>query len=88
MNMDLINSYLERASELIGERSPAEKAYDDEVVAGLHKGLGIKAAINAANAKFPDEALQLDSKTQDDIQEHFEYLAEHKRILERLGMSG
>ena len=86
MTADVINAYLDRAREIIGERSPAEKAYDDEVVAGLDKGLGISAAIKAANAKFPDEALQFDSTTQEDIQEHFEYLAEHMKILRRLGL--
>ena len=87
MDVNFINAYLESAGEVVGERSPEEKAFDDEVVAGLDKGLAIKAAINAANAKFPSESLKIDKSNEDDVLEHYTYLAEHKRILRRLGVA-
>jgi hypothetical protein len=78
---------LKSAKEIIGERTAGEKAYDDEVIAGLDRGLPIRAALRAANEKFPDEALQVDSTSIPDVKAHYDYLAEHKRILRRLGMN-
>jgi hypothetical protein len=54
-NMDIINQYIARAKEIIGNRTPGEIKYDNEVVRWLRKGKGIKKAITKANEKFPSE---------------------------------
>jgi hypothetical protein len=41
MNVTEINAYLQRAQEIIGDRSQSEIAYDDSVVADLGKGMDI-----------------------------------------------
>ncbi len=87
MTSEFINQYLQRSSEIIGDRSPAEKAYDEEIVAGLEKGLQLSEALKAANRKFPSEALQIDKSMLPDIKARYDYLAEHKKILERLGIN-
>jgi hypothetical protein len=55
--MDLLKHYLERSSEIIGERTPDEEKYDKEVIRWLRKGKPIKKAIAKANQKDPSEAL-------------------------------
>jgi hypothetical protein len=56
MNVNEINSYLQQAREIIGDRSQSEIAYDDSVVAHLGKGMDIKRAIRAANQEHSEEA--------------------------------
>jgi hypothetical protein len=85
MNSNLINAYLERAREIIGERSPAEIAYDDSVVSHLSAGMDIKQAIQAANREHPEEALEPGPEHWGDLASRYAYLAEHKAILEQLG---
>jgi hypothetical protein len=86
MNVNDINAYLERARDIIGERSPAEIAYDDAVVANLTKGMDIKRAIRSANREHPDEALQAGPQDWDALASHYDYIREHKAILKKLGM--
>jgi hypothetical protein len=81
-----INAYLQEAGEIIGERSPAEVAYDDAVVAQLSRGKNIRQAIRAANREHPDEALEPRSEHWEDLAMRYEYIAEHKAILRRLGI--
>lgn len=73
--MDILKQYLERANEIIGERTPAEQKYDHEVIRWLRRNKSINKAIAKANEKHPAEALQLDNLA--DVQAHCEYLAEH-----------
>ena len=86
MNVDDINAYLQRAQEIIGDRSPAEIEYDDSVVGHLSRGMDIKRAIRAANQEHPDEALKPGSDDWADLTVRYEYIREHKGILKRLGM--
>jgi hypothetical protein len=86
MNMNEINAYLERAQEIIGERSQAEVAYDDSVVAHLSEGENIKQAIREANREHPEEALQPGPEHWEDLACRYDYILEHKAILKRLGM--
>ena len=86
MNVKEINAYLEQAREIIGERSPAEIAYDDAVVAHLSRGMDIRRAIQAANRAQPEEALQPGPEHWEDLVSRYEYLREHKAILIRLGI--
>lgn len=84
---DLIDSYLkgtEEFSAMLRERTPGEVAYDNTVVAGLRKGLSIKKALKLAGEKYPDEALQWDDETIQNIKAHYEYLRNHEDIIAKL----
>ena len=82
--MDILKQYTERANEIIGERTLAEQKYDHEVIRWLRRGKSINKAIAKANEKYPTEALQVSSDTLADVQAHYEYLAEHDAIMEKL----
>jgi hypothetical protein len=86
MNVNQINAYLDRAREIIGDRSPREIEYDDAVVAHLSAGKEIKRAIRAANEEHPDEALEPHPDQWSDVLARYRYLMEHKAILKTLGM--
>lgn len=86
MNVNEINTYLERAREIIGDRSEAEIAYDNSVVAHLSSGMDIKRAVGAANREHPDEALKPGPEHWEDLASRYDYIREHKGILKRLGM--
>lgn len=84
---DLIDLYLKNTEEFsatLEERTPGEVAYDNEVVAGLRKGLAIKKALKLAKEKYPNEALQWDDQTVQDIKIHYEYLRGHEDILAKI----
>ena len=85
MNENQIDAYLERAREIIGERSPDEIEYDDAVVRNLSAGMTIRKAIAAANRVHPKEALRPEADHWDDLAARYEYLREHKVILRKLG---
>ncbi len=87
MDVNQINAYLQRAREIIGERSPGEIEYDNAVVANLSAGMSIKKAIAAANRQYPEEALKPQPDHWDDLAARYEYMREHKIILRKLGMS-
>jgi hypothetical protein len=86
MNVDEINAYLQRAQEILGERSRSEIDYDNSVVAHLDKGMDIKRAIRAANKQHPEEALKPLREQWPDVASRYEYLSEHKAILKKLGI--
>ncbi len=65
--MDLRKEYMHRAKEIIGDRTPAEMAYDVEVLHGLERGQTIRQAIASANEKHPAEALAVDDKNEADV---------------------
>jgi len=82
--VDILKQYTERASEIIGERTPDEEKYDREVIRWLRRGKSIKKAIAKANEKYPTETLQINNDNLPDVQAHYEYLAEHDGIMEKL----
>jgi hypothetical protein len=82
--MDLIEQYLSRSKEIIGDRTQAEIRYDNEVLRWLQKGKKIKNAIQKANKKYPHEALQLDKSNINDVANHYDYLLEHDKIMQKL----
>lgn len=86
MDVNQINSYLERAREIIGDRSTDEAAYDDTVVGHMSRGMDIKRAIQAANREHPKEALRPNIADWTDVAARYEYLMEHRAILNRLGI--
>ena len=82
--MDILKQYIERSNEIIGERTPGEEKYDREVIRWLRRGKGINKAVAKANEKYPTEALEVNKDNSADVQAHYEYLAEHDAILEKL----
>ncbi|SPE55736.1 hypothetical protein SBV1_230016 [Verrucomicrobia bacterium] len=86
MNANEINAYLQRAREIIGERSPGEIAYDNSVVTNLRRGMDIKRAIQSANHEHPEEALNPLPDQWPDLASRYDYMVEHKAILEKLGI--
>ena len=84
MKDKLLKAYLARAKEIIGERTAAQVAYDDAVVAGLDTGLPIEAALAHAGQKHPSEALSWNADSLDDIAAHYDYLREHAQIMRRI----
>ena len=77
-------SELSRTNEIIGDRTTEEERYDREVLRWIRKGKSISKAIAKANQKFPKEALTLNHDNVADVQSHYEYLAEHQLIMEKL----
>lgn len=75
---------LSRANEMIGDRTPDQERYDREVLRWIRKGKAVNKAIAKANEKFPREALQLNNNNLADVQAHYEYLANHEAIVEKL----
>jgi hypothetical protein len=82
--VDILKQYTERANEIIGERTPDEQKFDREVIRWLRRGKSITKAIAKANEKYPAEALQVDNDNLAKVQAHYEYLAEHDAIKEKL----
>lgn len=84
-----MEAYLQSSSEfsqMLAERSPAEVAYDNEVLVGLRKGMPIREALAAAAVKCPDEALQVDDATIGEVNDHYQYLKNHEDIIARFGV--
>jgi hypothetical protein len=82
--VDLFSQYLQRSQEIIGDRTREEMRYDKEVLRWLRKGKKIQKAIEKANKKYPKEALEVSSKTINDVAAHYEYLLEHENIMKRM----
>ena len=84
--IDLNNRVVERLKFLnhIGERTPDEQKYDHEVIRWLRRGKSIAKAIAKANEKYAAEALQVNNDNLADVQAHYEYLADHEAINEKL----
>jgi hypothetical protein len=82
--MDVLQQYLDRAKETIGDRTPEQVQYDNEVIRWIVRKKNIRKAIAKANEKYPSEALIPTEDTLADIQAHYEYLAEHEKIMQKL----
>jgi len=82
--MDFMEQYLDRANEIIGDRSKEEEQYDKEVLRWLRKGKGIKKAINKANQKYPKEAMEVTTDNINDVAAHYDYLLEHENIIRKI----
>ena len=82
--MDILEQYLNRADEIIGDRTKDEIRYDNEVLRWLRKGKGINKAIKKANQKYPKEAIQVDENNINDVAAHYEYQLEHENIMRKM----
>ena len=80
----ILKAYLDHAAEIIGHRSPSEKAHDDAVVDALRQGHSIKESLAIARAKFPDEAIEWTDDNIGDISAHYDYLRNHGDILKMI----
>jgi hypothetical protein len=67
----------------LSNRTSAEVAYDEVVLACLREGKSIEESIKAANAKYPDEALQINNNNLIDLREHYKYLLNHLIIKDK-----
>jgi hypothetical protein len=82
--MDFLQQYLDRANEIIGDRTKEEERYDKEVLRWLKKGKGIEKAIKKANQKYPTEAININDGNMADISAHYDYLLEHEKIIHKI----
>ena len=82
--MDILEQYLQRSQEIIGNRTKDEERYDKEVLRWLRKGKSIRKAINKANKKYPKEALSVDKSNLNDVASHYDYLLEHENIIREI----
>ena len=82
--MDIFEQYLNRSQEIIGERTQDEIRYDNEVLKWLRKGRNIRKAIDKANKKYPNEALEFVDSNINDIAAHYEYLLQHENIMRKI----
>jgi len=80
----LTKAYLERAAEIIGERSSDEIAHDNAVVEALNQGCSIQDALAVAAARYPSEKLKWDATNINEIAAHYDYIKEHTSILEKI----
>ena len=81
---DLLQAYFTTFAEFIttlDKRTSGEIAYDNEVMAGLKRGLPIEQALKAAGEKNPEEALQRDKGTIESIGAHYHFLKGHEEIM-------
>jgi len=82
--MDIFEQYLNRSQEIIGDRTQDEIRYDNEVLKWLRKGKNIRKAIDKANKKYPNEALEFVDSNINDIAAHYEYLLQHENIMRKI----
>ena len=80
----ILKAYLDHAAEMIGQRSPNEKAYDDAVLDALRRGKTIKESLAIAGTQFPDEAIQWSDDNIEEIATHYDYLRNHSDILKMI----
>jgi len=81
--MNLIDQYMQRSHEIIGECTPEEAQYDLNVIECLKKHGKIRKALNQANKKYPKEAINYNDGNINDIESHYFYILNHMEILNR-----
>ena len=86
MNAHLTKHYLARAREILGDRTDTEIEYDNTVVTFLVKGMDIRSAVDAANRKHPDEALNPDPTHWEDLAARYDYISQHQLMLQKMGI--
>jgi len=78
-----IEQYLMKASEIVGDRTPEEVAFDKIILSELRKGHPIRMALKTANKRYPNEALHYSKENIEDIASHYDYLLNHEDIMNR-----
>lgn len=82
--MDPLKKYIETAAQVIGQRSAAQEAYDQEVLRWRHITHDLRAAIGKANEKYPALARTVSDDELPELDARYEYLRGHEQILRRL----
>ena len=82
----MLKQYLDRAKEIIGERTASEIVHDNAVVEALNSGLSLEAALSLAGQHHPGEAIQWDSSNISDIAARYDYLKAYDQIMKKLQM--
>ena len=82
--MNMLDQYLARSKEIIGERTKEEEKYDNEVIKWLRKTGDIKKSLKKAKKKYPHESLGYDETNIEDIHSHYHYLMEHAEIIRKM----
>ncbi|MBL9205756.1 MAG: hypothetical protein JNN01_11760 [Opitutaceae bacterium] len=82
--MDPLKKYIETSAKVIGFRTPAEKAYDNEVLRWLHITKDMRSALDKANQKFPTLARVVSDEQLPEQESRYEYLRGHEQIVRRL----
>ena len=75
--------YKERSQwfqDILDERREGEIAYDNVVLEQVERGKTLEEALEIAGQKYPDEALNLNKKTREDIFNHYEYFINHEQL--------
>lgn len=80
----LLELYRSTVAQVLGDRTPAEIAYDDAVVDGMNRGLPIDVAMSNAGQLFPTEALAMTDDNRQDLTARFEFLKEHAVLMKQL----
>ena len=83
----MLKAYLDRAAEIIGERTAGEVAHDNAVIDALDQGRPIEEALAIAGAEHPSEAILWDEGNVGDIASHYDYLREHRKFVQMMGRS-
>ena len=81
--MGSIDQYMQRSQDIIGERTPEEEQYDNELIKCLKRYGKIRKAINRANKKYPEEALKYNDENIGDIEAHYVYLMNHMDMISK-----
>jgi|GEM_PF-2627461 len=84
--MNTLKKYAETAERVIGKRTDAKIAYDNEVLRWMHVTKDIGASVAKANSKHPSEALTEDKDELPNIKAYYDYLAVHGEIVRKLKM--
>ena len=76
--------YFSGFDQELEQRTPAEAAYDNEIIKERGKGGSIKKALNIAAKKHPAETFQNTDENIDDIQTHYAFLLQHQLIKSKI----
>lgn len=83
--MTTYRKYAETVERVIGKRTPAKVAYDNEVLRWRHiTGGDTRGAILKANHTFPTQALSTDESEFEGFDAYYNYLAVHAEIVRSL----
>ena len=81
--VNVLKQYIDRAEEIVGERTPDEEKYDREVIRWLRRGKNITKPLPRL-IRNTHKALQVNDDNLVDVEAHYEYLAGHEAIMEKL----
>ncbi len=84
---NIFDHYNQTASDFedsLNERSTDEINYDKAVLKELNKGRPLKRALKIAARKHPNEALEFNNETREDIEAYYDYLINHELIKNKI----